>query len=221
MSPQPSCRLHLVLARSAPIAAIIRRGPAKRVHIIRWDYSTDDFQYGSWFYGSFHEQVASLSPDGRWLYYFAANYNSGFIARRYGLPDKIADFWSAIGELPWLKAAWIQFQWDSYGANTRPMFVTPDDPEFAEARILDGFPEPFRLTNDYPFVPENLVADAQWSGKDLFGRTVYTRQGKLYRMAEADSEPQLIADFSGLTRRSNFEKPVESDEISELPSSPD
>jgi hypothetical protein len=41
MRAVPPPRLALLQARSAPVAVILRRGPSKRVEVIRWDLSAD------------------------------------------------------------------------------------------------------------------------------------------------------------------------------------
>lgn len=73
--PTPSApyRLYVILAREAPIAVIFRRGPSKRVQIVKWDTATDTFTPGQWFHGRIYERRSDLSLDGKLLVYFAMN----------------------------------------------------------------------------------------------------------------------------------------------------
>lgn len=64
-NPIPPCRLHVLLARRAPVAVIFRRGPTKWVQIIRWDTEKDIFEAGQWFHGRIYEGRSDLSPSGK------------------------------------------------------------------------------------------------------------------------------------------------------------
>ena len=46
MKPTPPARLHVILTRQAPLAVVIRRGPAKQVCTLLWDRRTDEFTLG-------------------------------------------------------------------------------------------------------------------------------------------------------------------------------
>ena len=39
-----AARLFVLLARQAPIAVVFRRGPSKRVALLRWSTGTDQFE---------------------------------------------------------------------------------------------------------------------------------------------------------------------------------
>jgi len=69
---EPSTRLHGFVASAARVAVLLRRGPSKRVRLIRWDLATDSFERGQWLVGRVHEDRCGLSPDGRLFVYFAA-----------------------------------------------------------------------------------------------------------------------------------------------------
>ena len=69
-APFPA-RLHVLLARDAPAAVVIRRGPARMVATFLWDRDTDTFTLGQWLVGRIYERRADLSPDGRHMIYFA------------------------------------------------------------------------------------------------------------------------------------------------------
>jgi hypothetical protein len=88
-------RLHGLLARNAPAAVIIRRGPARRVCTIGWNRSNDTFTIGQWLYGRIYERRCDLSPDGKWLVYFAASGRMNSEGR---------GSYTAVSRAPYLKA---------------------------------------------------------------------------------------------------------------------
>ncbi|HAP39973.1 MAG TPA: hypothetical protein DCQ94_09465, partial [Nitrospira sp.] len=64
-------RLHVLLAREAPVGLVIRRGPSRQVCTMRWDRRTDTVTLGQWFNGRIYERRCDLSPDGTHFLYFA------------------------------------------------------------------------------------------------------------------------------------------------------
>lgn len=105
MSPTPKlpvpARLHVLLARKAAFALVIRRGPSRQVCTIGWDRKTDDFSLGQWFKGRIYERRCDLSPDGKHFLYFAMN------GKWHG---KAKGSWTAISRAPYLKgvALWAK-----------------------------------------------------------------------------------------------------------------
>ena len=89
-------RLHVLLARDAPLGVVIRRGPAKQSCTLLWDLRTDEFTLGQWLKGRIYEERSDLSPDGRHLIYFA--YNGGRWRSATGAS------WTAVSRAPYLKA---------------------------------------------------------------------------------------------------------------------
>lgn len=62
-------RLHVMLAREAQFAVVIRRGPSRQVCTLLWNRKTDRFTLGQWLKGKIYEFRGDISPDGtRWLY---------------------------------------------------------------------------------------------------------------------------------------------------------
>jgi hypothetical protein len=90
-----SARLHVLLARDAPTALVIRRGPSKEVATVGWNRNTDTFKVGQWLKGRIYERRCDLSPDGKYLIYFAMN---GY------WKTKAQGSWTAISRAPYLKA---------------------------------------------------------------------------------------------------------------------
>jgi hypothetical protein len=95
----PPCRLSVILARRAPIAAILRRGPSKWGQLSVWDTSTDKIEHGQWFHGRIYEKRCDLSPDGLLFLYFAQKKNARTIA-----DQEYTYAWTAISKLPYLTA---------------------------------------------------------------------------------------------------------------------
>jgi hypothetical protein len=88
-------RLHVLLASEARVGVLFRKGPAKSVCSILWKRDTDKFVLGQWLRGRIYERRADISPDGRYLIYFAMN-------GRWTSETKGA--WTAISRTPWLQA---------------------------------------------------------------------------------------------------------------------
>lgn len=88
-------RLHVLIARNAPVGLVIRRGPAERVATFSWNRRTDAIVLGQWMKGYIHERRADLSPDGKHWIYFAVN-------GRWS--DEAQGAWTAVARAPWLKA---------------------------------------------------------------------------------------------------------------------
>ena len=88
-------RLHVLLALSAEVGVVIRRGPSKRVATFLWDRARDTFQLGQWLKGRIYERRSDLSPDGRHLIYFAFNGKHRTETR---------GSWTAVSRAPYLHA---------------------------------------------------------------------------------------------------------------------
>jgi len=95
MSARFPARLHAVLASRAPVGVIFRRGPTHSVCSVLWDRTNDTFVLGQWMRARIYELRSDLSPDGRYLIYFARQ------ARR---SSETGGSWTAISRAPWLKA---------------------------------------------------------------------------------------------------------------------
>ena len=147
MNSNPTvARVHVLLARAAPYAVIIRRGPAKHVCTVGWDRKNDKFEVGQWFNGRIYENRADLSPDGRHLIYFAANF-------QLHLPTR--GTWTAISRAPYLKAVSIWGKGDTWfggglfldnttvllhGHHDAPLALSPDFRILEDARSWSGRP---------------------------------------------------------------------------------
>lgn len=98
-------RLHVLIAKNAQIAVVIRRGPSKQVCSILWNLKTNKFQIGQWLKGRIYERRSDISPDGQYMIYFAMNgkWNS-----------ETKGSWTAISKIPYLKAITLYAKGDCW-----------------------------------------------------------------------------------------------------------
>lgn len=172
----PPCRLFVIPAQAAPLAAVFRRGPSRWCQIIRWDMEHDAFMDGAWFKGRIYEERCDVSPDGSLLVYFC---HGGRMRPGY------TDSWTAVSRLPWLYALAL---WPSttgtYGGGGR--FVG-DRSLVLRNRFDRAHPEhPPRgldiVDGDAPcHASTGEVEGADWSGYDHNRRLIFCRAGKVYR----------------------------------------
>ena len=170
------CRLFVIPARDAAVAAVLRRGPSRWYQVIRWDTSSDEFTDGAWFRGRIYEDRCDLSPDGELLVYFC---HGGRWRPDY------TDSWTGVSRLPWLSALALWPSGTTYGGGGR----------FVDNRILilrngkHDPPHPGHLPHGLELadgkadrhVSVGEVEDADWSGFDHKRRLIFARAGKLYR----------------------------------------
>jgi hypothetical protein len=92
MSPP---RLHVLPA--ADVAVVIRRGPSRWWHILRWRLDPPEIESGAWFGGRLYPRRCAVSADGTLLGYYAMA----------GKPPRW-DSYLAVSKVPWLHAlaAW-------------------------------------------------------------------------------------------------------------------
>src|SRR5256885_2610900 len=95
----PPPRLSVLLAREAPRALILRRGPSKWVEVIAWDTQRDTFEHGAWFHGRIYERRTDLSPDGTKLIYFVNKFTSKTVE-----DEEYTYAWTAVSKVPYLTA---------------------------------------------------------------------------------------------------------------------
>jgi hypothetical protein len=102
-APEPQVRLYCILAREAPYGAVFRRGPSKRVLLVSWRTDTDQFEEGQWLKGRIYERRCDLSPSGKSLIYFAADYKKPYFS------------WTAVSKPPFLTALALWPKGDCWG----------------------------------------------------------------------------------------------------------
>lgn len=191
---KPPCRLFVIPARDAPFAVILRRGPSKWYHLIRWQTERDAFEEGAWFHGRIYEERCDLSPDGSLFVYFC---HGGALRPGY------TDAWTAVSRAPWLYALGLWPWGSTWGGGGRfldnrrlklhvnmRVATHPDHPATG-LKILEGDAEYHRSTGE--------VEGADWCGHDHQGHLVYCRGGKLFRHGKGrDGQDKELADFNSL-----------------------
>jgi hypothetical protein len=95
----PTVDLDIFIARQAPVAVILRRGPSKWVRMSKWYLKNDTFEHGQWFKGRVREETCDISPDGVHFIYGAYREN-----RRRIQDDEVGWCWSAISRPPYFTA---------------------------------------------------------------------------------------------------------------------
>jgi len=154
-------RLHVLLAREAPLGLVIRHGTAKSVCTLLWDRKKDKFTLGQWMRGRIHIETCDLSPDGTHFLYEAQKYVKG-----------ISQDWTVVSRTPYLKAvAYYPRRWGGWFVNNRDYCVQGgwpdrDDRESPEVRRVESDPPT-------PSLYAARLALGGWAIEDLrarFGR---------------------------------------------------
>jgi len=124
-------RIYCIPASDAPVAAVFRRGPTNWSHVGRWDLAGLKYEPGAWLGGRIFPRRCDLSPDGRFLSYFAHKPSATW---------DLAEAYVAVSKLPWLTAL---HAFATCGTWTRGYFFTKDSG--AHAHEVPGLPIPFSL----------------------------------------------------------------------------
>jgi hypothetical protein len=153
-------RLYAILARAAPLAVVFRRGPTRQVLLSLWRTDTDQFSEGQWLKGRIYERRCDLSPSGKRLIYFAANYKAPYFS------------WTAISKPPFLTAVALWPKGDAWGggglfAKEKEVLLNHRDQEqdLAEGFQLPSFVKIKPLGQhsgwgeDSPIVDQRLLRD--------------------------------------------------------------
>ncbi len=82
-------RVFALIPESNDDAIIVRRGPAERVGIFRWNIKTDQVEGYQWLKGRIYEYFCDISPNGKYLIYSANKKGWGY---------------TVISRCPWIKA---------------------------------------------------------------------------------------------------------------------
>ena len=163
-------RLYSILARAANRAVVFRRGPSKRVQLLLWHTDTDKFADGQWFKGRIYERRCDLSPSGKLLVYFAANYKLPYFS------------WTAVSKPPFLTALAMWPKGDCWGGGglfekDRKIRLSHGPHEMT---LADGFTVPARIRvtkpekyagrgEDSPIIDIRLLRDGWKNVQDSQG----------------------------------------------------
>ena len=191
---KPPCRLFVIPARDVPFAVILRRGPSKWYHVIRWQTERDVFEPGAWFCGRIYEERCDLSPDDKLFVYIC---HGGAFREGY------TSSWTAVSRAPWLYALAL-WPWNTtWGGGGRFL----DNRRLVLHAGMGVKTHPEHPANGLEIVEGNAkyhassheVEQADWSRRDHRGHLVYCRGGKLFRRGKGrkglDDE---LADFNAL-----------------------
>ncbi len=114
MNRKVSPRLYCIPATRAPVVAVFRRGPTNWSHVGRWDLAPGRYEPGAWLGGRIFPRRSDLSPDGRFLCYFAHKPSATW---------EHGEAYVAISKLPWLSAL---HAFRTCGTWTRGYYFTED-----------------------------------------------------------------------------------------------
>ena len=90
-------RLHILSAREAKTALILRKGPSKQVAVIGWNREDDSFAVGQWLKGTIYPYRCDISPDGKHWLYFAMKKGEPYTALARTPYLKAMDFYGNMG----------------------------------------------------------------------------------------------------------------------------
>jgi hypothetical protein len=90
-------RIHILLSRDGASGVIFRRGPSKQVCTIGWDRINDRFTLGQWLKGTLYERRCDLSPNGKYLIYFAMKGGETYTAISFAPYIKALALWGNCG----------------------------------------------------------------------------------------------------------------------------
>jgi hypothetical protein len=96
------------------VVAVFRRGPSQWAQVGRWDLAQNHYEPGAWLRGRIFPRRSDLSPDGRWLCYFA---------HQPGATWQHGETYIALAKLPWLTALYAT---GTCGTWTRGYYFTED-----------------------------------------------------------------------------------------------
>jgi len=123
-------RIYCIPAKNEPVVAVFRRGPTNWSHVGRWDLVKRCYEPGAWLKGRIFPRRCDLSPDGRFLCYFA---------HRPSATWEHGEAYVALSKLPWLTALYTS---RTCGTWTRGYHFTEDQesgkPEDASLPIPYG-----------------------------------------------------------------------------------
>ncbi|MEO6418727.1 MAG: hypothetical protein ABIP39_04940, partial [Polyangiaceae bacterium] len=199
VTPRPPPRLFVIMAKRAPIAIVVRKGPAAWTQLILWETKRDAFTEGAWFRGRIYADKCDLSPDGE-LFVYAA-----FQGQR--LQTSFTQSWTAVSRPPWLHALVLWPMGTTYGGGGR--FV--DDRRLILRGVTKTHPKfPLRGLEIAPGPAErqastDKVEGADWSGRDQREHLVFAARGRIFR--RTSGKDVELSDFT--TQRPDPQPPPE------------
>ncbi len=131
MNKKAPPRIYCIPATQAPVVAVFRRGPTDWSQVGRWDLKQRRYEPGAWLGGRIFPRRSDLSPDGRFLCYFA---------HKPGTHWEHGEAYVALSKLPWLTAL---HAFGTCGTWTRGYYFT--EPQDSEQSDEPKLPIPYGL----------------------------------------------------------------------------
>lgn len=185
-------RIHVLPAERSPVAVVMRRGPSRWWHVLRWTLAPPGVEPGAWFHGRLYPRRCALSPGGDLLGYFALG----------GGPPPW-DAYLAVSKVPWLSAlaAWHVGNTWYWGCEFLPdgRFAPGDDPPGPPTS--GSYPAGLAP----PSPPRTIAHPDRWRGRDVqqelrrgWLEDTAARQGLVLRRPQPGSaEVRLVLIHSG------------------------
>lgn len=107
-------RIYCIPALKAPIVAVFQRGPTNWSHLGRWHLGERRYEPGAWLGGRIFPRRSDVSPDGRFLCYFAHKPSATW---------EHGEAYVGLSKLPWLTAL---HAFPTCGTWTRGYYFTED-----------------------------------------------------------------------------------------------
>lgn len=200
-------RLHLLRAHDAPIIAVIRRGPSKLFHVIKWNTEKDKLEYGSWNGGGYWRDTKTLMTN-HWLDqrghvpFKIEPMNIGRGEDEGVLYAKMArDGWKRNGDNWGIKEKAKNFRTRVVGDDGWSWQFGGKGPKlqcFFRGYLEHGRTFEFRVQDN----PELLDETVEWVTFDARGHLVVARAGWIERYSPANiksGRPGFRLDLNGLT----------------------
>jgi hypothetical protein len=174
-------RLHVLRARDATTAVIIRRGPADTSAVIGWERQNDTFRLGQWMRGRIYDRRCDLSPDGNWFIYFALNgkWNS-----------ETGGAFTGISMAPYLKAVTLFADGSTWFGGG--LFTSNNAYWLNGGSARSPIREDRRLNRDTGFVPGEPVKEQSYSWGDRIYYYRLKRSGWTFELEIAGEEGGVI-----------------------------
>jgi hypothetical protein len=96
-------RVEAIIARDAPLAVILRRGPTRLVRMLRWNLRKDTIAGGQWINARVPARCVDVSPSGDLVACFVASYRQG------------PGTWTTISRPPYFTALAVWPKGDTWG----------------------------------------------------------------------------------------------------------
>ena len=141
-APLPPARIFGFVAAEADVCILLRRGPSKRVLMVRWDLATDEFDFGQWIFSRVYEYSCGLSADGMLFRYFAQSAGA-----------RVNVIWrlTAICRPPYFTALAV---WENHSAQDPPLRWSQDDPPRVAPPDIGAVPDRYQSS-----IPKTLCEE--------------------------------------------------------------